>query len=90
MKNIIRVIMVTVLSMFMITVIAWTNDNENYFRHEIEEVVSPSSIGKKAYSDREYFYETIIIENVQTAPGFLQFESYYDTLSSNLMSRKVR
>lgn len=89
MKNFIRVAVVSVVSMLLLTVIAWANGNENYYRHEVEKVISPSSIGKEPDSDREYFYETIVIENVKASSSFMQFDSYYDTLSSNLMSRKV-
>jgi len=84
-----RIIAAALFGMFLITAIAWSNDNENYYRHEVEEKVSPSSIGKTPDTDREYFYETIVIENVYPSSIPLVFESSYDTLSSTLKSRGI-
>lgn len=89
MNNTIRVIFAAVIGMVTMTALAWTSGNENYYRHEHETKVSPSSIGKEPEADREYFYETVVIENVYPSSIPLVFESRYDTLSSTLMSRKI-
>ena len=89
MRAVTRVILAVVTGGFLMTAIAWSNGNEKYITHKNKEYVSPMEASKPD-PDKDYFYETVVIETITPSETFLMFESKFDTLSHGFKSKNKR